>query len=132
MKRLIAIIIIVNSIFGCQNSQITEEKFRNELRYISFNLRSVELDKIKKVSTVNGFKSLMDWSDSLSNKDFIINISKNLESGIFRYTNPKENVFELMIDNKLENNKVVTGMITLIVTNNRVKIEEFWGETIVY
>src|SRR5690554_7977739 len=61
-------------------SELNEElELKEPLKELAFELESNDSSRIKKITTDNGYSSLMIWSDTLNDTLFINRLSKDLK-----------------------------------------------------
>jgi len=127
MRRIKLILILILTVpFSCVES---DSKLNETLSYFSQKLSESNADELKKISTENGFESLMKWSDSLKNKRFLKTLSKDLKDGGNGVFNRKE--MDSLIILSLGKSDVVlgatNGYLILKKTKKGLSIEEFKG-----
>ena len=76
IKLIFILILTVN--LSCMDSN---PELSKSLTDFSQKLSDIKPDELKKITTQNGFKSLMNWSDSLKNYSFLNKLSENLKDG---------------------------------------------------
>ena len=127
MRRIELILLIILTVnFSCVES---DSKLNETLSYFSQKLLDSNLDQIKNITTEKGFESLMKWSDSLKNKEFLKTLSENLKNGGNGVFNKKE-MDSLIILSLGKSDPVLgatNGYLILKKTEKGLSIEEFRG-----
>lgn len=121
-------IIMFSLIVSCSNSSNESIDLVSELRIIGKELNSYDSKRILKVCTKNGFDSLLDWSDSLRDEKFIINLSENLVNDRITFVPLKDSVYQITIYNLIED-QTTTGGCDIKFINGVAKIDKFQGST---
>jgi hypothetical protein len=140
MKNAIKFILI--SLFivpqlGCSDKS-SDEKIINELneelelektlKELASELESNDSKRIKKITTDKGYSSLISWSDSLNDAEFINRLSKDLKNYNFADVNVwNDSMLALSLGELDEILGATHGYIVLKRINNELRIDEFRG-----
>jgi hypothetical protein len=106
---------------------VKDSLLRFELKRIAIMLDFMKADSLKKITTDNGFKSLVAWSDTLRNKDFISDLSTNLSQfNVFNVTD-----YDTLITLSMGKSDMVlgatSGYLFLKKVDDELKIDQFRG-----
>jgi len=127
MRRIELILLFILTVnFSCVES---DSKLNETLSYFSQKLLDSNSDEIKNITTEKGFESLMKWSDSLKNKEFLKTLSGNLKNGGNGVFNKKE-MDSLIILSLGKSDPILgatNGYLILKKTEKGLSIEEFRG-----
>tara|TARA_R110002049_G_C8703069_1_gene523209 strand:+ start:65 stop:454 length:390 start_codon:yes stop_codon:yes gene_type:complete len=119
---------ILALIFNLSCSDLKPELTKS-LSDFSKILENSNPEELKKITTDNGYKSLMKWSDSLKNDRFSKLLSDNLKDGGLGVFNKKETDSTIILS--LGKSDVIVGAtngyLILKKTKNGLKIDEFRG-----
>lgn len=124
IKLLFLLTLIMN--FSCSKSNSELDK---SLTDFSTKIAGIKLAELKKITTEKGFKSLLDWSDSLKNDQFLNILSKNLKNGGNEVFN-KNDLDSLVILSLGKSDVIVgatNGYLILKKTDEGFKIDGFRG-----
>jgi hypothetical protein len=124
LKIIILLTLVLN--VGCSDSNPELDK---SLTDFSSVIADVDSDELKKITTEKGFNSIMTWSDSLSNTQFLRRLSDNLKnggSGVFD-KNDLDSVVILSLGKSDVIVGATNGYLILNKTEEGYKIEEFRG-----
>lgn len=107
--------------------EIKDSILKMALKQLSVKLDYMKIDSIKTITTENGFKSIMDWSDSLRDKEFISSLSNNLSHfNVFNLTD-----YDSSVTLSLGESDMVLGAtggyLFLKKDNHQLKIDQFRG-----
>ncbi|WP_157609342.1 hypothetical protein [Psychroflexus torquis] len=124
MKIVILLTLVLN--VGCSNSNPELDKSLTDFSVVIAEIDSEELEKI---TTEKGFNSIMTWSDSLSNTQFLRKLSDNLKNGgdgVF-HTNDLDSIIIMSLGKSDEIVGATNGYLTLRKIDTEYKIDEFRG-----
>lgn len=90
-------------------------------------LLSKDTIAIKSICTEKGYKSILQWSDSLKDEEFVYMLASNLNDTIFQYSPKTDST--LQIDLKYPNNRdgKHVGSLDMIISNDQLYIDQYWG-----
>ena len=110
-------------------SELNEElELKEPLKELAFELESNDSSRIKKITTDNGYSSLMIWSDTLNDTLFINRLSKDLKYYNVADINKWNDSMIAISLGKLDEIVGAThGYIVLKRINNELRIDEFRG-----
>lgn len=132
-----SVYIFLLSIFviaGCVNSQSqnNEDRIIYEANEISEVLKTRDTNKISEVCTEKGFKSLLEWTDSLRNEIVMEGVINTLSSKRIQYSKPSETSYRIFIPKEVMNDGNSTGNILLVKKNGKAKIDAYEGGITIY
>lgn len=114
---------------NAENNSLSNKEFeRYNIDRISDALNSLDTLEIKKVSTSEGFTSVIKWSDSLRSKSFVKNVSKNLKNrDIFEITKHSDSIVVLSMGYSDEIVGATEGYLFLEKKKDIWKIKKYRG-----
>ena len=124
LKNIILLTLVLN--FGCSDSNPELDK---SLTDFSTVIADIDSDELKKITTEKGFNSIMTWSDSLSNIQFLRRLSDNLKnggSGVFD-KNDLDSVVILSLGKSDVIVGATNGYLTIRKIDDNYKIDGFRG-----
>jgi hypothetical protein len=121
---LLLSMIFFNLIFSC-NSNSNNDLYTH-IDNISKEIQSNEFSRIKKVCTKNGYKSILNWSDSLDNKHFFEKLVRSLSFRPLSFHLIGEVTFEVFLYDEYPFIRT-SGILTIIIIDKNVKIEKYEG-----
>jgi hypothetical protein len=130
MKNRVFIVLLsllILSSCGSSKSQTNEISILKEANEIAKVLQTRDLKKISKVCTEQGFKSILDWTDSLNNDKLFTVIINKLSSRKMEYSMSNSGTYNINIKVEEMNDGNNVGEITIVVKNGKAKIDSYSG-----
>lgn len=117
------LLLSVLATLSCSNSN---DALQQSISEFSEQLIDINEDELRQITTESGFTTIMLWSDSLRNKHFLNELSKNLDSSIFR-TVDLDSIIILSLGKSDLIVGTTGGTLKLRTCENGYKIDQFLG-----
>ena len=127
------IIVILN--IGCDSSNVSSEvsytdlNIKKEIKGYSDIIIKKDTILLKTITTNKGYKSIVEWSDSLRDINFLKLLANDLNSKNIIFTINSQNEFEIHTGNNTGNKfNLPIGFLKFKKVNNNFKIDGYSGE----
>jgi hypothetical protein len=133
-KYLIAFILLCAFIIGCENKTSPEVSqglnYKYNLDTLSVSLATIDSNRIKAITTEDGYLSILEWSDTLKSKWFLKRLSNNLKDGgrgIFDITKHNDSIIVLSLGEEDVIIGATNGYLFLFKDAEMWKIDKYRG-----
>ncbi len=108
--------------------QVNEDStLQTTLEQYAQEMNKMEINSLKNITTEKGFRSLLDWSDSLQNKEFITSLSDLLLHFEVYNIIESDSSITLSLGEPNEIVGATGGYLFLKKVNNELKINQYRG-----
>ena len=123
LKNILLSLFILTQ-FACSESK---SSLNNELNRLATEIETSDSLRIKNITTNKGYTSILEWSENLSNRQFISGLVNNL----IHYVPKKGFDHDSLLILSLGKSDPITGStggyLVLRKINNEIKIDEYRG-----